>query len=230
MQQLKQILQKHQTEFHQVVDFDPRKDKLYRFDFSAGNTTLSRDDIADTEKFSSYIDSTLQQAGAKYGIGGYDEDRVLYSRSGLFEGTEPRTVHLGIDIWGTAGTKVYAALGGVVHSYAFNEGFGDYGATLILQHQLETKLFYTLYGHLGLQDIAGLQEGKYIIRGATVGHLGLPAENGNWPPHLHFQIIGDMRLYKGDYPGVCTKTEADKYLDNCPDADLILQLMKYADQ
>src|SRR5450631_2957932 len=100
MQRLQQILQKHQTEFHHVVDFDHRKDKLYRFDFSAGNKVLNRDNITDTEKFSHYIDSTLQQTGARYGIGGYNEDRILYSRSGLFEGTEPRTVHLGIDIWG----------------------------------------------------------------------------------------------------------------------------------
>ena len=227
MQELKTILQKHQTEFQKVVHFDPKKDKLCRLDFTKESATISENDIADTEKFTSYINSRLESAGARYGIGGYAENRTLYRRSDLFDGTEPRTLHLGIDIWGAAGTKVYAPLGGVVHSYAFNKNFGDYGATIILQHQLETKVFHTLYGHLSVNDLLHLKEGKYIIRGDTIGHFGESSDNGNWPPHLHFQIIEDMRIKKGDYPGVSAKSEQEKYLTNCPDADLILQMMKW---
>ena len=81
--------------------------------------------------------------------------------------------------------------------------------------------------HLSLLDIAQLSEGSYIIRGQVIGHFGEPRENGNWPPHLHFQIIKDMRVMKGDYPGVCTLSEREKYLSNCPDADLVLNMMKY---
>jgi hypothetical protein len=36
-----------------------------------------------------------------------------------------------------------------------------------------------------------------------------------------------MELKEGDYPGVCALSESDKYLKNCPNADLILQLMQY---
>ena len=227
MQELKTILQKHRSEFHKVVHFDPKKDKLCRLDFTKEYANISEDDISNTEKFTAYINSKLENAGAKYGIGGYAENRTLYRRSDLFEGPEPRTLHLGIDIWGPAGTKVYAPLGGVVHSFANNKEFGDYGATIILQHQLETKVFHTLYGHMSVKDLLNLQEGKYIIRGDTVGHLGEPSENGNWPPHLHFQVIEDMRIKKGDYPGVSAMSEKEKYLANCPDADLILQMMQY---
>ncbi|MEP6913389.1 MAG: response regulator, partial [bacterium] len=46
--------------------------------------------------------------------------------------------------------------------------------------------------------------------------------NGDWPPHLHFQIIEDMRVHEGDYPGVCSISERAKYLNNCPNPDLIL--------
>jgi hypothetical protein len=58
-------------------------------------------------------------------------------------------------------------------------------------------------------------------------------ENGQWPPHLHFQIVVDMEIpiaigRKGDYPGVCKLSEKEKYLNNCPNPDLILQMMEYA--
>ena len=118
----------------------------------------------------------------------------------------------------------------MVHSYAYNKNFGDYGATLILLHQLDTVTFYTLYGHLSLDDIAKVTEFQYIIRGHVIGHFGKPEENGNWPPHLHFQIIKDIRTNKGDYPGVCKLSEADKYLTNCPDPDLILNMMQYTEE
>ena len=228
MEDISRVLQKHQKEFSPVVSFSAAADKLHHFDFTEKNTALGDIDIANTDKFSEYINNILQSTGSKYGIGGYDENRVLYRRSPLFDGDEPWTIHLGIDIWGAAGTKLYAPIGGMIHSFAFNNEFGDYGATVILLHQLDTIVFHTLYGHLGIKDIAGLQEGKYISRGELIGHFGQASENGNWPPHLHFQLINDLRVHRGDYPGVCNLSERELYLKNCPDPDLILQMMKYA--
>jgi murein DD-endopeptidase MepM/ murein hydrolase activator NlpD len=221
------ILKGSQHEFHKVVDFNPAKEKLIKLDFSAANTELTATDISNTENLSQYVGNKLKQANARYGIGGYNEDRILYKRSELFNGEEPRTIHLGIDIWGAAGTTVYTPIGGVVHSFAFNNNFGDYGATIILQHQLDSIVFYTLYGHLSLNDLSTLKERKYLSRGEVIGHFGEPKENGDWPPHLHFQLIKDLRLHKGDYPGVCSLSERETYLANCPDPDLILQLMQY---
>ncbi len=226
MSELENALIKYRADFHPVVDFDPATEKLFHFDFTNNNKVLGASEIADTNLFVGYIDRTLKFNDATYGIGGYKENRTLYRRSNLFAGEEARSLHLGIDIWGPAGTPVYAALGGRVHSFAFNNNFGDYGATIILLHQLDAVAFYTLYGHLSLADLAKYQEGQYIARGQVVGHFGLPAENGNWPPHLHFQIIHELYT-KGDYPGVCKLSESEAYLKNCPDADLILNLLQY---
>jgi len=226
--ELENALMKNRADFHPVVDFDPAKDKLLQFNFTDSNKALTAGEIANTDLFCGYVDRTLQAGGARYGIGGYKENRTLYKRSELFAGEETRSLHLGVDIWGPAGTPVYAALGGMVHSFAFNDNFGDYGATIILLHQLETIAFHTLYGHLSLSDIATLKEGAYINRGQVIGHFGKPAENGNWPPHLHFQIIHNLYLKEGDYPGVCKLSESEYYLKNCPDADLILNMMQYA--
>jgi len=227
-QDLTFTLQKYKPTFHPVVKIDPEKDKIIPFDFTSANTEITHELISDTTKLSAWVNEKLKTEKAAFGIGGYNENRTLYSRSNLFSGVQTRTLHLGVDIWGDAGTPVHAPIGGMVHSFAFNDNFGDYGATIILQHQLETIVFHTLYGHLSLADIANMQEGKYISRGELLAHFGEASENGNWPPHLHFQIIQDMRLHKGDYPGVCSISEKEKYLHNCPDPDLMLNMMKYA--
>jgi murein DD-endopeptidase MepM/ murein hydrolase activator NlpD len=224
-------LQKHQQEFHPVISFNPATDKLLQLDFTDSNKELTADLLDDTIKFSSYINHKLKTKNYKLGIGGYAEHRTVYSRSKVFDakkpGEEPRRLHLGIDLWSDAGTKVYAPLGGMVHSFAFNNNYGDYGATIILLHQLDGIPFYTLYGHLSLKDIEKLKEGSYISHGQVIGHFGKAEENGHWPPHLHFQIINEIRVSKGDYPGVCKYSEKEFYLNNCPDPDLILQLNKY---
>ena len=227
--ELEKVLIKSKADFHPVINFNPATEKLFHFDFTDTNKVLGASEIADTNLFTSYIKGILKVNDATYGIGGYNENRTLYRRSDLFAGEEARSLHLGVDIWGPAGTPVYAALGGMVHSFAYNDNFGDYGATIILLHQLETIAFHTLYGHLSLADISKLKEGAYINRGQVIGHFGEPAENGNWPPHLHFQIIHELYA-KGDYPGVCKLSESEAYMKNCPDADLVLNMMKYLQQ
>jgi hypothetical protein len=72
-----------------------------------------------------------------------------------------------------------------------------------------------------------MQEGDLVKKGDVFSEFGIPFENGQWPPHLHFQIIKDMQGKKGDYPGVCKESEKDFYLKNCPNPDLILGMMKY---
>jgi peptidoglycan LD-endopeptidase LytH len=137
---------------------------------------------------------------------------------------EPRRLHLGVDIWGPAGTKVMAPLPGIVHSFAFNNNDSDYGATLILTHNLDGTGFHTLYGHISLNSIKNLYEGQGIAKGEVIAEFGMRYENGNWPPHLHFQLIADMQDWKGDYPGVCRLSERQQWLDNSPNPNLILQM------
>src|SRR5580658_6149474 len=168
---LASTLAKHARLFNKVVPFDTVKDKLLLMDFTSSTNYQFADVINDTQKFSSYIHHILQQHHCRYGIGGYNEHRTVYARSDIFNNdknavlagnktVEPRRLHLGIDIWGQAGTPVYVPIGGVVHSFAFNDNYGDYGATIILQHQLDTIVFHTLYGHLSTKDLQGLKEGK----------------------------------------------------------------------
>lgn len=219
---LQDILCAHQRAFRPVVPINPGKDRLVLLDFTDSNPALTNELIGDINAFSDYVTGVISAKQARYGIGGYGELRGLYRRSEVFDGEEPRRLHLGTDIWGPAGTAVMAPLAGQVHSFAFNNRLGDYGATILLRHELEGNLFYTLYGHLNLAALQGINEGMVIEGGQLIAEFGTPAENGYWPPHLHFQLIIDPEGWKGDYPGVCRLSEKEQYLKNCPDPDWVL--------
>ncbi len=224
-QDLTKAIKNYTNGFHAVVPFNTGSEGLLLLDFTHKNKELTEDILNNTERFSEYIKLKLETANALYGIGGYDEHRTIYKRSSVFDGEEPRRLHLGVDIWGEEGTPVYAPLEGVVHSFAFNDAYGNYGGTLILQHELDGMIFHSLYGHLSLHSIENKKEGQAIEKGEWIAAFGEPAENGHWPPHLHFQLIIDMQGWKGDYPGVCKYSERENYLANCADPDLILNMM-----
>lgn len=201
-----------------VVPFDPVSDRLLAMDFTANNRALTDEIINDIYLFSEYVSTQLTTAHARYGIGGYNEHRTVYSRSAVFDDAqEPRRLHLGLDIWGAAFTPVYAIADGTVHSFAYNNRLGDYGATIILQHEIEGERLHSLYGHLALKDLQGLKKGDNFRKGEQIAHFGEPAENGNWPPHLHLQLIRDISIWEGDYPGVCRYSERKQWLANSPD-------------
>ncbi|MBL7739023.1 MAG: peptidoglycan DD-metalloendopeptidase family protein [Chitinophagaceae bacterium] len=231
MNDLISILTLSKEQFSRVVPFDPLKDRILSLDFTAANNELPDDILRDIKHFSAYINGKLQESRARYGIGGYAEHRTVYKTSKVFDGAnpgeEPRRLHLGIDIWGKPGTAVLAPWNGIVHSFANNDHPGDYGATIILTHLLKGISFYTLYGHLSLNSIKNIREGDRIQKGDIFAEFGIPAENGHWPPHLHFQVIGNLEGCSGDYPGVCKYSEREKYLSNCPDPDLILNMNQY---
>src|SRR6478672_10828918 len=83
-------LRAHAGEFARVVPF-VETDKLLLMDFTENNTELTDEILRDTNQFIIYINKKLADAGAKYGIGGYNEHRTVYSRSEIF-GPSPTTI------------------------------------------------------------------------------------------------------------------------------------------
>jgi peptidoglycan LD-endopeptidase LytH len=216
-----------------VIDID----SYTWLDFTAKNKDLETIDLENTAQFSAYVFKKIASAGAKIGVGGYMEHRVIYKRSSHFAqgqtfghiANEPRCIHLGIDLWAAAETPIYAPFDAVVHSFQHNDNFGDYGPTIILEHSQDFdftlhKKLYTLYGHLSLDSLDELFEGKVIKKGEKVAKIGSFPINGDWPPHLHFQVMTDMMGLKGDFAGVCALSEKAKYQEICLDPNLILKL------
>lgn len=193
-------------------------------DLSAGNKNLPT--ASSSASFERYVEEYLKKHNASVAYGGYNEERNLYKRSGIFndEDSEERNIHIGIDLWTNAGTNVLAALDGKIHSFDYNAGLGNYGPTIILEHQIGDEIFYTLYGHLSLESIEGIEIGDTFRSGDKLASLGDASVNGDYAPHLHFQIIMDIEGNFGDYPGVCSKSNLAFYLNNCPDPNLLLKL------
>ena len=207
-----------------ILPFDFQKEPFLLLDFSASNPDLVTLNLTDTAAFTEYVFDKLQTAGARVGVGGYNEHRTIYRRSNHFNTseTEPREIHLGVDLWAVAGTPVFAPLPGIVHSFQNNANFGDYGPTIILEHNTTDGVLYSLYGHLTRASLLGLYERKVIEPGEKIAEIGPYPENGDWPPHLHFQLMTDMLGLRGDFPGVCSLTDRDKFLAICPDPNQLL--------
>jgi murein DD-endopeptidase MepM/ murein hydrolase activator NlpD len=224
-QKIEEVLKGHYPEISPLMKLGIQSDEeIIQMDFTEQNEEFKKIDISDTKGMTNYMESLLENY-KKIGVGGYGEDRYIYRRSSLFDGEkEPRSIHLGIDIWVPAYTKVFAPLDSRVHSFNFNDNFGDYGGTIILQHELENVVFYTLYGHLSKASLDGLSEGKKFEKGTHFADIGDEEDNGHWPPHLHFQLISDMLDKKGDFYGVAPPSEKDYYLKLCPDPRLIMKL------
>jgi len=194
-------------------------------DLSTSNQEISEIDIADPIQCQDYIDAKLNKRGAAIAYGGYLEKRKLYSDKPEFTNDGlTRNIHLGMDFWAGAGTNVLSPLSGKVHSFKNNSKHGDYGPTIILEHELEKLKFYTLYGHLSVGSLDGLYQGKQFHQEEILGSLGSPEENVGYAPHLHFQLILDMQGNYGDYPGVCSEQDLDYYSKNCPDPNLLLKI------
>ncbi|WP_426583632.1 peptidoglycan DD-metalloendopeptidase family protein [Mucilaginibacter sp. R-33] len=214
----------HPEAIGKVVDFDADHDRLYHFDLTAANKELTAEVINKPWMFSQLVSEKLRDYNCRYGIGGYMEHRTIYAFSSHFDtDDEPRRLHLGVDIWNAAGTPVYAPLDGLVHSCQDNNTIGDYGPTIILQHDLDGLTLYSLYGHLSRKSLNGLSKGMPVSKNNQIATLGNADENGHWPPHLHFQLMFDMEGKQGDYPGVAKFSEKEIWQKNIPDPGLILR-------
>ena len=224
-----QWLNARRATFASPVQPDVKTAIRHHFDLSVGSPIVAGPAAhLDAPLLTRRLFRQMEDAGAGVGIGGYNEARPLYSGD-LFkvetnELPERRTIHLGIDLFQPSGSPVFAPLDGIVHSFANNSGFHDYGPTIILQHSVEGQAltFFTLYGHLSEESLIGLTQGKPVKQGEQIGRLGNFPNNGHWPPHLHFQIMADMLAYEGEFPGVAAPGQREVWLGLSPDPNLIL--------
>jgi hypothetical protein len=170
------------------------------------------------DRLGALIDDAMRAAGTGFAFGRYGEDRELYNNEHFAsaDSAESRTVHMGIDLFCAAGTVVHAPLDGEIVVVANNTTELDYGPMLVLKHRAGLRYFHSLFGHLNLESISGWRDGQKISAGDAIAALGAPPENGNWRPHLHFQLIADLLGLGKDCPGVAYKSQRDFWLSLSP--------------
>ncbi|MEO8448186.1 MAG: aminotransferase class III-fold pyridoxal phosphate-dependent enzyme [Gemmatimonadota bacterium] len=223
-------IEAHRSELNPVIPLDAEGGRTARIDLSVGSPFI--DDLrllADEPRLSGRIERFLAERGARVGIGEYDEARLVYTTAQYrvegIEGPEWRTIHLGVDLFASAGTPVRTPVAGKVQSVRNNAAPGDYGPTVIVEHSFEDGdgggRFYTLYGHLDLETLRDVSPGQPVSAGAIVGRLGGPAVNGGWSPHVHFQLITDLLDRTGEFPGVARPAERRVWRSLSPDPHVL---------
>ena len=195
-----------------------------KIDLSPKNNNLDSINFQDEVQFSKFIKNQLEFNKVDFGIGGYLEERNIYRRGELFKSNveEYRNIHLGIDIWGKDQTPIYNTLDGELIVAHDNAGNADYGPTMILKYFSEHTDFYVLYGHLSRSSLSRYKIGDQIKRGERLGEFGSHEVNGNWPPHVHVQLIRALPPEAKDFPGVCSQNEVDHWKKECPNPEFII--------
>ena len=214
--------------FASVLEVDPRSEPCTVLDLGIGGSLSSGDPSENTEPpLTRRIAEVLRASGTRIGIGRYDEARLLYMAPAFASGASPdderRMIHIGLDLFADAGTPVFAPMDGTVHAFARNPAAQDYGHVIVLRHATDDgDAFFTLYGHLSRESLAGVAVGQSVARGERIATLGAPDANGGWTPHLHLQIITDDLGLGTDFPGVARASQRAVWRSLSPDPNLLV--------
>jgi 4-aminobutyrate aminotransferase-like enzyme/Ser/Thr protein kinase RdoA (MazF antagonist) len=224
-------LRAHADRVAPLTGHDLRVTPVLGLDLSAGSPLVaSNPDDNAAEPLARRLFSAMHVASAVVGVGGYDEARVIYATDAFASGAmtdERRTVHIGIDVTLPAGSPLFAPIDGVVHGFEDAQTRLDYGPVIVLRHDMggdPPLSFYTLYGHLERRSLEGLVVGQHIRAGEQFAAIGAPPDNGDWWPHVHFQIITDMLDVPCNFNGVAPPSQRDTWRSLSPDANLLLNI------
>lgn len=219
----------HENEFH-LFDLFPTKNKneVYPIDLSVSSKWIGHQhEFNNLELFQFKIDQLQKTIPNKIIAGGYLEPRPIYTSTeydtiGNY-GRESRTIHLGIDYWLPKDTAVHSFIDGEVVIATNDAGDKEYGGLVVLKHQVNNLEFFTLYGHLSVLSATKHKIGDVIKKGDKIGELGNYPENGNWAPHLHFQVMLSMLNYTKDFPGVAYFNQIDIWKSICPNPNVLFK-------
>jgi 4-aminobutyrate aminotransferase-like enzyme/Ser/Thr protein kinase RdoA (MazF antagonist) len=216
----------NQKSFASIVDVDLKHDKIAVFDLSVGSSLLGSDAKQnDAAPLTQRLFAKMRDENAVIGVNGYDEARVFYTAPafmGKHHLDETRTIHVAIDLTLPASSPIYAPLEGTVFGFEDATDRLDYGPVIVLRHEADGIPFYTLYGHLSRESLEGLSIGMKIAKGERFASIGAPPINGDWWPHVHFQIITDLLDIPCNFNGSALASQREIWKSISPDPNLIL--------
>jgi murein DD-endopeptidase MepM/ murein hydrolase activator NlpD len=111
-----------------------------------------------------------------------DGGKILYIQ--LHEGIDIRPVHR--DAQGNPTDEVRAAAAGTVAHVSLEARASNYGRYIVLQHNWDGCLFYTLYAHL---DSISVEPGQSLRQGEPLGVMGFTGAGiDRERAHTHFEV------------------------------------------
>ena len=187
----------------------------YVLNLSDNNSAVTEVDFSDQPAFQKWLEKRM---GNRYtwGVADYLEPRKLLLKNCPQMVAENRFFHLGLDIIVPLGTTLYAPLEGIVRQVGYEEGNGNYGGNVLLEHDLEgTDRFYSLYGHLSTGSLPAVGTG--LSAGDAFAQIGDFHENGNWFYHTHLQVITETGIRRGFVAkGYCAPEDLAEMQTLCP--------------
>ena len=137
----------------------------------------------------------LEASSHQWGIGKYLEERktLLRAYPNIIE--EQRYYHLGLDIIVPYDTPMYSPLDAEVYKTGKETTVGNYGGYIILTHDINGVVFYSLYGHLKTPHL--VNTGDKIQAGQKFAHIGEESDSGGWFCHVHLQILPQAAIDNG---------------------------------
>lgn len=212
-----------------VVAPELTADGVVHLDLSIPSPLVAGDGSQNTtEPLAARIEAMMVDAGARVAMGGYLEARNLYASPAFAADAsgERRTIHLGVDVAAPAGTGLHVPIDAVVHGFEFADKPGDYGPVIVLRHDVADAdgplRFHTLWGHLSVDSLDGVQVGDPLGAGTEFARIGAPPSNGGWFPHLHLQVVIDLLDVPVNIDGACRPSQQAVWASLCPDPALVL--------
>jgi len=204
------------------------KNEVHHIDMSVSSKFIGhQQEFNNIDMLQFRIEQVQKEVPNKIISGGYLEPRALYTSTAYDtvgnNGKQSRSIHLGIDYWLPTHTPVHAILDGKVVIAVNDAGDKEYGGLIVLKHQIEDVEFYTLYGHNTVESVLKHTVGDRILKGEQIAILGNYTENGNWAPHLHFQVLLSLFDYHIDYPGVAYLSQINVWKSVCPNPNLLFK-------
>lgn len=223
---VEQWLREHAHRCAPLLGVDLRTTPVAPLDFSAGSALIASEPAENAPALlDARVRRVLAEHGASIGVGGYGEARLIYHWPNEPVSTEPRTIHVGLDLSLAAGAPLYAPLDGVVHGLENATGYHDYGPLIVLRHETSHEPpipFYTFYGHLSLDSLEGVMVGQTIARGQEFARIGSAPTNGHWWEHVHMQLITDMLDVPCNVDGAVRASQRRVWQSVFPDPNLLL--------
>lgn len=172
-------------------------------DLSGNNAELWEMNVQDQQNFQAYLEAQMTEQKAEWGVAGYLEKRDSLLRDLPQMVSEQRFFHLGVDIVLPKFTDLFLPIAGTVVEVDYESGKGNFGGFVLVRHQVEGSVFYSLWGHLQRESLPKLA--TEIRAGELLAKLGDYQDNGDWFYHTHLQVLTEKGRQEGFvHKGYCT--------------------------